>query len=97
VVAIGVLFALYGVYQGVFRAVGKAMAADLSPPQLRASGIGWYGAVVGASGLIASLAAGVLWDRVGHAAVFWWASGFAAAGLAALLTLVPARTHAVRA
>jgi MFS family permease len=96
VVASGVLFALYGVFQGVFRAIGKAMAADLSPHELRASGIGWYGAVVGASGLIASLVAGLLWDRVGHASVFWWAAGFAAAGAVALLALVPARTQGDR-
>ena len=74
--ASSILFALYGVFQGVFRAIGKAMAADLSPPEVRASGIGWYGAIVGASGLVASLVAGVLWDKVGHAAVFWWAAGF---------------------
>jgi MFS family permease len=96
IVASGVLFALYGVFQGVFRAIGKAMAADLSPTELRASGIGWYGAVVGASGLLASLVAGLLWDKVSHAAVFWWAAGFAVAGAAALLTLVPAVTQVGR-
>jgi MFS family permease len=84
------LFLLYGLFQGAFRAAGKALAVDLAPAELRASGIGWYGTAVGLSGLIASLAAGLLWDRIGHAAVFAWGVGFAVLGLAALLALVPA-------
>jgi len=93
ILATGLLFALYGVHQGIFRAVGKAMAADLAPPELRASGIGWYGAAIGVSGLIASLVAGQLWDRVGHAAVFWTGAAFAAAAAVAALTLIPASAH----
>ena len=86
----GLLFILYGLYQGVFRTAGKAMASDLVPETLRASGVGWYSAAVGLSGLVASLVAGVLWDRVGHAAVFLYGASFAAIGAAALLVLVPA-------
>jgi len=40
------------------------------PEQLRASGIGWYGAAVGLSGMAAGLIGGLLWDRAGHASVF---------------------------
>ncbi len=40
------------------------------PDTLRASGVGWYGTTVGLSGLVASGMAGMLWDHVGHAAVF---------------------------
>ena len=36
------LFTFYGLYQGIFRAVGKAFAADLVPASVRASGVGWY-------------------------------------------------------
>ena len=82
------LFALYGVFQGLFRTAGKALAVDLSPPALRASGVGWYGATVGLSGLAASTAAGLLWDRVGHAAVFVLGVVFSVLGAAALLLLV---------
>lgn len=67
---ISLLFAFYGVYQGIFRAVGKAFATDFVPQHLRASGIGWYNTVVGLSGLVASVAAGQLYDKVGHPAVF---------------------------
>jgi MFS family permease len=88
-VVIAGTFLLYGLFQGAFRAAGKALAVDLAPARLRASGIGWYGTAVGLSGLIASLVAGLLWDRVGHAAVFAWGAAFAALGLVALFLLVP--------
>ena len=89
-VLIAVLFVLYGVYQGIFRSVGKALASDHVPERLRASGIGWYSATVGLSGLVASLVAGLLWDQVGHAAVFLFGAAFAVLGGIALLVLVPA-------
>src|SRR5207247_1899298 len=38
--AVAVLFALYGVHQGTFRAVGKTLAVELVPASLRASGVG---------------------------------------------------------
>jgi MFS family permease len=83
------LFIFYGLFQGIFRAVGKTLASDFVPPAMRASAIGWYSTTVGLSQLAASLVAGVLWDRVGHGAVFIVGAGFAAAGSAALLVLVP--------
>ena len=82
------LFLLYGLFQGVFRAAGKTLAIDLAPAELRASGVGWYGAAVGLSGLIASVVAGLLWDRIGHAAVFLYGAVFAVVGIVALLLLV---------
>jgi MFS family permease len=84
-----ILFALYGLYQGVFRAVGKSLAADLSPAALRATGIGCYSATVGLLQLLASVVAGLLWDRVSHAAVFWYGAVFALLGAAALMLLMP--------
>jgi MFS family permease len=78
------LFACYGLFQGMFRAVGKALAADCVPEPLRASGIGWYSATVGVVQLLASLVAGQLWDRVGHAATFYYGAAFAFCGLIAL-------------
>ncbi|MFI5265172.1 MAG: MFS transporter [Candidatus Levyibacteriota bacterium] len=88
IVLIGALFMLYGVYQGVFRAVGKALATDLSPQHVRASGIGWYSATVGLSGLAASIIAGQLWDKVSHPAVFLYGAAFSFLGILALLFLV---------
>jgi MFS family permease len=93
VAVVGAMFALYGLFQGIFRAVGKALAADFAPPAVRASAVGWYSATVGLSGLVASLVAGLLWDRVSHAAVFLLGASFAGLGVMALLLLVPRRAH----
>jgi MFS family permease len=88
-VAIAALFLFYGLYQGVFRAVGKAFAADFVPESLRAGGVGWYSTTVGLCQLLASLVAGLLWDEVGHAAVFYYGVAFSILGSIALVLLVP--------
>jgi MFS family permease len=94
VALIGLLFVLYGLYQGIFRSVGKTLASDYVPQQLRASGVGWYNTIVGLSGLMASLVAGWLWDQLGHAVVFFFGAAFAVVGGIALLVLVPERPKA---
>ena len=94
VALIGLLFVLYGLYQGIFRSVGKALASDYVPKQLRASGVGWYNTIVGVSGLAASLIAGWLWDQAGHTTVFFFGAAFAVVGGIALLMLVPGKPNA---
>jgi MFS family permease len=89
ITVMAVLFVFYGLYQGIFRAVGKALASDFVPAHLRASGVGWYSAVVGILQLVASLIAGLLWDNVGHSAVFYYGAIFAAAGSIALVLMLP--------
>jgi MFS family permease len=85
VAEMAVLFVFYGLFQGIFRSVGKALASDFVPEHLRASAVGWYSAVVGLLGLVASVVAGTLWDRVSHAAVFYYGAIFALAGGVGLL------------
>jgi MFS family permease len=87
---IGVLFLFYGLYQGIIRSVGKALASDYVSDALRASAIGWYNATMGVCGLAASLLGGWLWDHVGHAAVFVFGAVFAALGIVASVVLIPA-------
>ena len=89
VLVVAALFVFYGLYQGIFRATGKAFASDLVPEHLRASGVGWYGTTVGLLQLVASVVAGLLWDRVGHAVVFYYGATFAVAGCIGLLFLIP--------
>jgi MFS family permease len=89
VALIATLFAFYGLFQGIFRSVGKAFASDFAPEHLRASGIGWYNTTVGLLGLGANLVAGLLWDRIGHAAVFYFGAASAIVGSIGLLLLVP--------
>lgn len=88
---IAVLFAFYGLYQGIFRSVGKAFASDFVPEALRASGIGWYSTTIGMLQLISSVIAGLLWDHVGHEAVFYFGAASAVAGNVALVLAFPSR------
>jgi MFS family permease len=88
-------FAFYGLYEGIFRSVGKAFASDFVPQQLRAGGIGWYSTVVGLLQLIASIVAGLLWDQISHTAVFYYGVASAVVGSIALLLLIPERNPSV--
>jgi len=91
VILIAALFIFYGLYQGIFRTVGKALATDFVPERVRASGVGWYNTTVGLLGLVASIAAGLLWDHVAHGAVFLYGAVFAVVGSLALLVVLPAK------
>ncbi len=91
VVIIGVLFLFYGLFQGIFRSVGKALAGDYVPESLHASAIGWYSTTIGVFGLVASLVAGWLWDHAGHRSVFLFGAVSAFAGAVAMLALIPAK------
>jgi MFS family permease len=93
--AIIALFLFYGIYQASFRSVGRALACDLAPEDLRASAIGWFSATVGLCQLMASLMAGVLWDHLGHASTFILGAGSAIAGVVAIAVLLPWKTKQV--
>ena len=84
-------------FQGIFRADGKAFASDFVPEHLRASGVGWYSTTVGLLQLVASVVAGLLWDRIGHAAVFYYGATFALVGSSGLLLLIPPQRSSVHA
>lgn len=83
------LFVFYGLFQGIFRAVGRAFASDFVPERLRASGVGWYSTAVGLLQLVASVVGGLLWDQIGHVAVFYYGVGFAVLGSIGLMFLIP--------
>jgi MFS family permease len=91
ILVVAVLFVFYGLYQGIFRAVGKALASDFVPEHLRASGIGWYDTTLGLLQLAASVVAGLLWAQVGHASIFYYGATFAMVGSIALLLLIPGK------
>jgi len=89
---VGLLFILYGAYQGTFRTVGKTLATDLVPSERRATGVGIYASVVGLAALIASIVGGQLWVRVGPTATFLYGVCFAILGGLLLAALVPNTT-----
>lgn len=85
---IGGLFVLYGVFEAAYRAVGKALATDFVPSDLRASGVGWYSATVGLSGLVASLVGGQLWTHIGPASTFLFGAVMSGLGMIAAAVLI---------
>lgn len=87
--AVALLFVFCGLYQGSFRPIGRKIASDFVPGHLRATGIGWFSATAGFAQLVASLVAGLLWDRVGHTSVFLYGAAFSGAGIIALIVLLP--------
>jgi MFS family permease len=93
-IAIAALFILYGIFEGTGRTLGKALASDFAPAELQATGIGWFSATAGLFQLAASVIAGFLWDKAGHASVFLFGAISAAAGALALMMLVPSSTSA---
>lgn len=80
-----ILFVCYGFYMGATDGIGKALAIDLTPANLKATGLGILGTISGLSTLVASLVAGVLWDHVDASAPFLLAS--IGATIAALIIL----------
>jgi predicted MFS family arabinose efflux permease len=88
------LWLLYGAYYGVNEAVGRALVADLALPDLRATAYGIFNAVIGLAILPASIVAGLLWDRVGQSAPFWFGAACAIGGLVLLVFVRPARRPA---
>jgi len=80
-VALGV--ALFGLHMGVTQGLFAAMLADAAPEALRATAFGLFHLVSGLALLVASVAAGALWDRFGAPAPFLAAAGVVAVSLAA--------------
>lgn len=86
-----ILYAAYGAYYGAAYGTAKALIADIVPAALRGTAFGAYATVVGALNLPASLIAGVLWDRVGPGAPFFFGASLAALASLGLLLWRPKR------
>jgi MFS family permease len=57
------------------------LVADAAPARVRGSAFGLFNLASGVAMLIASVAAGLLWDRLGPEATFLAGAGFASAAL----------------
>jgi MFS family permease len=79
------LFILYGGYSALTDSSQKAMVSDIVSKDLKGTGFGIYHAILGITLLPASLIAGILYDKVGSDAPFYF--GAAMAFLATLMMI----------
>jgi len=68
-------FVLYGLHKGALEPVQKAFVSELAPKEYRASGLGTFQMAIGLCALPSSLIAGILWDKVGVSAPFYFSLG----------------------
>jgi MFS family permease len=87
-VAFGVV--LWGAHMALTQGIFARMIADAAPENQRASSFGAFFFASGVSALLASLGAGLLWDRGGPAETFTVAAGIAAMA-GAMAWLMPKR------
>ena len=76
---------LWGVHLGITQGLLARMVADAAPADLRGTGYGFFNLISGLAMLVASVLAGLLWDRLGAAFTFYAGAMFcviAAIGLA---------------
>jgi MFS family permease len=76
---------LWGLHMGLTQGVLAALIAATAPERLRGTAFGVFGLIAGLATLIASVLAGLLWDRIGAEATFLAGGAFAAAALIAFL------------
>jgi MFS family permease len=89
--AIWPLLMLYGVQLAITDGVGKALLVDHAPRDRRGFAFGVFYMTSGVVTLASSVIAGVLWDRVGPEAPFWFGGGAAASAVALLVVIRPWR------
>jgi len=87
---------LWGAHMALTQGIFSRMIADSAPEELRATSFGAFWFVTGIAGLLASLGAGLLWDREGSSATFATSAGVAAMALAMLSLLPEDRSSASR-
>ena len=84
-VVVGIL--LWGAHMALTQGIFARMIADIAPDHLRATSFGAFYFVSGAGTLLASVAAGFIWDRDGGAMTFIAGAGAAAVAFAMLSLL----------
>ncbi|MDP1911102.1 MAG: MFS transporter, partial [Hyphomicrobium sp.] len=78
-VALGV--ALWGLHLGATQGLLATMVADTAPAQLRGTAFGFFNLASGVAMLVASVLAGLLWDRLGPGVTFYAGAVFSASAL----------------
>jgi MFS family permease len=88
--AVGIGVVLWGAHMALTQGIFSRMIADAAPETERATSFGAFFFASGVAALLASLGAGLLWDRGGPTGTFTAAAG-AAAVAGAMLWLLPKR------
>ena len=81
------LFLVYGIYMAATEGVGRALATDLAPELQRGTYLGVYHTGIGIATVLASVTAGLLWDRVGPASPFLLGAGVSLLSAGLMLAL----------
>ena len=84
---------LWGAHMALTQGIFARMIADSAPEELRATSFGAFWFVTGIASLLASLGAGMLWDKDGSSATFIASAGLAVVA-AAMLALLPDERNA---
>jgi MFS family permease len=88
--AVGVGVGLWGLHLGMTQGLLAAMVANAAPANLRGTAFGFFNLMCGIAMLIASVLAGLLWDKLGAATTFY--AGAAFSGVAILILIARRRS-----
>lgn len=76
--------ALWGIHMGITQGLLATMVADTAPADLRGTAYGFFNLVSGLAMLLASVLAGLLWDRLGASFTFYSSAVFCAVAVLGL-------------
>ena len=75
---------LWGLHMGITQGLLATMVAEVAPADMRGTAYGFFNLLSGGAMLVASVVAGLLWDRFGAPATFIAGAGFSAITLAVI-------------
>jgi MFS family permease len=78
---------LWGLHMGITQGLLARMVADTAPADLRGTAYGFFNLAAGLTTLVASVLAGLLWDRLGASFTFHAGAAFSLLALAGLVWL----------
>lgn len=87
VATLAVSFMVYGVSAAIVKVGHNAFVSDLSKPELRATALGIFDTITGIVTLSGGLIAGVMWEKIGHHVIFYYAAALAFISVLFLLSL----------
>ncbi len=93
---LGIGVALWGAHMALTQGIFARLVADAAPPHLRATSFGAFNFFAGIATLLASLGAGLIWERHGPEAMFTAGAVVAAVAIAMLSLLPEDRSAAAR-